>query len=381
VRGGNARGVRLGRVLALGVAAFAVSACSHARPQQGSGRTFRHASANDPASAVVPVKRRGIVVLMRGLAAGPVALAGNYAVWETGGVQDVASRALLARNLRTGVVRTLARDPVREYGLAGTRNEVIYAARAGGALQLRSIDLRGGDLRVLTRSLLAPFDARGAIVAWPEGDAVRLRVRGRDMRTGGDFIALDRPRCSGRRCYRIDRVTVAEKGIVFDLGAAGGNYPSLIGLYRLGAEKPSFAEVQSDPQPDLARSSDGALYYQFQRGWMRWNFGDRRPSPTRFRTTTPWLLDHEHGRLLMSTGEGCEVTLAIRLRSDQTLELPAPGSTPVSPRGFGTLCRQFTGFAWRGQRLLAAWSLIPSLSLQTHKDVGVAGIVTTASTP
>jgi hypothetical protein len=174
---------------------------------------------------------------------------------------------------------------------------------------------------------------------------------------------------------------VADNGVVFDLGAAGDGYPSYIARYRFGAVRPSFAEVRRDPQPDLARSSGGALYYQFQRGWMRWNFGDSHPALTQFREPTPSLLDGENGRLLLSSREDCKETLAVRLPGRPGFALSAPTSTPVSPTAFGALCRQLTGFAWDRKRLVAAWSLIPSLSLQSQKDVGLAGIVIATNVP
>jgi hypothetical protein len=142
-----------------------------------------------------------------------------------------------------------------------------------------------------------------------------------------------------------------------------------------------MTEVPNDPQPDLARSSAGALYYQFQRGWVRWNFGVAKPQLTRSRGTAPWLLDEERGRLLLLTGADCEQNVVVRLRDGRTIRVVAPVWTPASPKEFGPLCRRLTSFFWSGRRILTAWSLTPRISLQGHTDVGLTGIVTAAEVP
>jgi len=34
-----------------------------------------------------------------------------------------------------------------------------------------------------------------------------------------------------------------------------------------------------------------------------------------------------------------------------------------------------TGFAWQGRRLVVAWAVLPRISLNSHTDVGLAGVV------
>jgi hypothetical protein len=372
------------------VAGIACSDQSHKAQTTSAGATVRTAlsraadgssAENGPLASVVPIKRSRGLLLLRRFAVAAVASSGQYLVWEAAGQEENPVRALLARNLNTGAVHQLALDPLPSYGLAVTPTAIIYAAQKRGELSLVAITLDGRHRRVLGRSLIAPFDARGYMVAWAEGNSTHQQVVVRNMRTGRQFAAMKIARCPRGRCYRIDRVTVASRGVVFDLGAIGQGYPSLIVRRGLRAAKPSIAKVLNDPQPDLARSSRGALYYWLQRGWMRWDFGEKQPQLTPNRVTGPWLLDDEHGRLLLLTGERCERRLVVRLRDGRSVRIPAPASTPISPRGVGPLCRELTSFWWTGSRLLLAWALTPTVSLESHEDAGLAGIVTAVDLP
>jgi hypothetical protein len=239
------------------------------------------------------------------------------------------------------------------------------------------MDPAGGHRRVLTRSLLGPFDARGDMVAWPEGDAGRQRVLVRNLRTGRQLLATDAARCHPR-CYRIDGVTVANEGVVFDLGSVGQGYPSLVGRRRWDATKPSFVETPNDPQPDLARSASGALFYQLQRGWMEWNFDEDRPRVVSVGGARPWLLAAQGGHRLVLTGGACKTRVGLLHAAGRIAVLPAPASTPASPTQFGALCRQLTDIAWTGNRLLLAWSFGPKISLEGHSEVGLSGMITAA---
>jgi len=329
-------------------------------------------------AGVVPIKKRRGLLLVKGFAVGPIASSGSRLVVEAAGQEESGLSGLVAKNLRTGAIRQLAMNPNPNYGLAVTPTATIYATQEGEASEL--VALEGRKRRVLSHSLIAPFDARGDMIAWAEGNRARLRVVVGNVRTGKQFVAMEMPKCPQGHCYRIDRVTVADRGLVFDLGAVGPGYPSLIVRREFGARKRSMTEVPNDPQPDLARSSAGALYYQFQRGWVRWNFGVAKPQ-LRSRGTTPWLLDEEQGRSLLLTGGDCEQNVVVRLRDGRMIRVAAPVSTPASPKEFGPLCRRLTSFFWTGGRILTAWSLTPRISLQGHNDVGLAGIVTATEVP
>jgi hypothetical protein len=332
-------------------------------------------------AAVVPIKRTQGLLLINGFAVGPVASSGSRLVVEAAGQETSAPSALLQQDLKTGRVRQLAANPNANYGLATTSTAIIYATQKGEESNLMTVSPDGRNRRVLSHALIAPFDARGEMIAWAEADGGRQRVVVRDMRNGRQLVAMDMRKCSHGRCYRIDRVMVADSGVVFDLGAVGQGYPSLVVRREFDRAKPSIVKVQNDPQPDLARSSAGALYYQFQRGWVRWDFGKPKPFLTRFRGTIPWLLDDEQGRLLLLAGSGCKQNLVVRLRDGRKIRIPAPASTPVSPKNLGPLCTRVTSFSWTGRRLLIAWSLIPKISLEAHADVGLAGIVTAVHIP
>jgi len=129
-------------------------------------------------------------------------------------------------------------------------------------------------------------------VAWADQDATRQRVYVRDMSSGTRWLAADLPRCVGGRCYRIDAVGLADQGVVFVRGAIGPQ-PSFIVRRGFSDAKATRLAVPNDPQPDLAPSSVGALYYAFGRGWYRWDFGRPDTRLTRFRGArqTPVLLN------------------------------------------------------------------------------------------
>jgi hypothetical protein len=102
-------------------------------------------------------------------------------------------------------------------------------------------------------------------------------------------------------------VTVASKGVVFDLGSVGQGYPSLLGRRRWDAAKTSFIEIPNDPQPDLVRSASGALFYRFHRGWREWNFDEEQPRVLQVRGASPWLLEEQGGKRLVLAGGTCSM--------------------------------------------------------------------------
>jgi hypothetical protein len=323
----------------------------------------------------VPVPEKQGLLAQRGWSIGPVAASSHYLLWTAASSDEADDALLFRRDLRTRKTVVMSHLVFQAFGASTASGSVIYATRSGTGAQLEAMPVAGGRPRVLSRSLAAPFDARGDMVAWAEADSSNNRVVVRNMRTGREFVAYEGARCRQARCRRIDRVTVADDGVVFDLGSVGQGYPSLIARRRWDAAQPSFARVPRDPQPDLARSFAGALYYQLGRGWMQWDFDQPQPTRTWPHGLRPWLLSREHDHKLVLGGATCATTLAVRTGS-RTVAVAAPRSTPVSPTGFGKLCRQLTGFAWSGNRLLLAWTLTPRISIEGHKEVGVSGIIT-----
>ena len=314
------------------------------------------------------------LVVTNGRAAGPIAIGGGYLVWETEGLSGSIPNVLFQRDLRTKRVRRLSLAVSAVYGLAATSGWVVYARESGTSVQLTAVRHDGSGNVVLARRLIAPIDSRGELVAWAEQDGSRQRVVVRNMKTGKRWVAADSPRCLRGRCYRIDAVTLADRGVVFDRGAIGPQ-PSFVIRRGFRDPKPSAVSIPNDPQPDLARSSAGAFYYAFGRGWFRWDFGSRRPHFTGRTSVQPWIVAFEGGRLLLTSRSGCRTSLSVRVAGGRVLRIAAPSRTASSPKDLGPLCRDLTGFAWSGRKLIAGWALTPKISVDSHTDVGLVGVV------
>ena len=362
---GRARRVPVRRALLFAIA----SACALAIPTASVGQAG--------ARERVKAKR---VLLIKGDAVQALAASAGYVAWIRGRFSGRGeSSPVFERDLATGRTRKLVGDSSPQFGLATTRDWVVYARTRGSSVALLAVEHGGGASTTLTRSLLAPFAARGERIAWAEQTGSVQRVVVRDMRTGRNWIAARLNRCEHGRCYRIDAVTLADRGVVFTRGAIGSQ-PSLIVRRGFGDARVTTIPVRGDPQPDLAPSSTGALFYSLRGGWRRWDFG-RRERPLGFKQRGWWILGSERGRLLlMSSTRRCRPATALAVAGGRTVALPAPTSTPASPKEFGRLCRVLTDVAWRGSRLLVAWAVLPELTLRTHGDVGVVGVVTSMKT-
>ena len=312
------------------------------------------------------------LLLVKGKAIRPLAVVGPYLTWEQGTSRSALSM-LMERVLETGKTKLLASNALAQFGLASTATRVVFADRRRSGPELVAVRHDGGGRLVLTRSLAAPIAARGDMVAWAEQSASSQRVVVRHMRTGREWVAAQMSRCRRGRCYRIDSVTLADKGVVFERGAIG-SHPSLIIRRVFGEDRVTTASVAHDPQPELAASSAGALFYWLQHGWFRWDFGQRRPHLVKLPASHSWVLAYERGGLLLLGGSQCEPTLTLKSRH-QSLVIHAPTSTPASPKGFGPLCSLMTHFHWQGRRLAVAWSIIPKISLSSGAGVGLVGTV------
>ena len=328
---------------------------------------------------VVQLPRRLLLVRDRLIQA--FSTAGPYLTWEQGGfgLRAPKKSPLMHRDQRTGKIKQLAADTLPQFGLASTSTQVVYATRGGSGVNLLSVRRDGTHRILLTRSLAAPLASRGSFVAWAEQSGPWQRVLVRNMRSGREWIAARLRRCDRKGCYRIDSVTLADDGVVFDRGAIG-RQPSLIMRRRFHDTRPTIVRLPNDPQPDLAPSSAGAFYYWFQHGWMRWDFRGKRPVTT-ITGTRSWAVSYERGRLLLLAGSRCRPRLVVQVPSGRRIAIPAPLSTPASPKGFGRLCRSMTDFSWTGRQLLVAWSILPDVSLRSHTDVGLVSVVMRTTIP
>jgi hypothetical protein len=334
----------------------------------------------DPVEAILPVKPATGILAERGFSAGPIASTGTHLFWEAARDQEGGDVFLVGRNIPTRQTRVLEHNMSPLFGLASTSDSLVFATHGSAGTDLVTTDLTGGHRRVLSQSLAAPFDARGDVVAWAEQVGARQRVVTLNLRTGRRLVVLDEARCRRGRCYRIDRVTVARDGVAFDLGSVGQGYPSLVARRSWSGARTEFTPVPHDPQPDLARSAEGALYYQLRRGWIEWKFGENRPRAIAGAKT--WLLDTQGGRRLVLRGGACGASVGVlEGGGGRMTPLPAPRSTPASPTQFGPLCRQLTGLVWSGNRLLIGWSFTPKVSIQGHTDVGLSGLITMLRVP
>ena len=246
------------------------------------------------------------LVVVPGKAVERVAADAHHVVWEAGPLEsgNEPSR-LFERSLAGGRARLLAANVDPGYGLASTSRWIVYA---GAGRRLLTVTHAGTKRAVLSTSLLTPVAGRGDRIAWAEQQGDRQRVVVRDMAADRTVLSVSMPRCKGKRCYQLEQVTLADKGVVF---ARDGTNPdqSVVVRIRFSDRARSEASLPHDPQPDLIPSSAGALYYALGRGWFRWDFGQRRPRLLPFRASPPApLLAYERGLWLLSDRRGCDST-------------------------------------------------------------------------
>jgi hypothetical protein len=310
---------------------------------------------------------------MHGSAVGPLAVDARHLVAVVGPIEaeDTTPR-LVQRELPHGRTTTLAADVDPTQGLASSAEWVIYATSSG---VLTAIRHDGSGQRILSRSLIAPLTSRGELVAWAESEGPRQRVIVRNMGSGAQWLAADMPRCGRAGCYRIDAVTLADRGVAFGRGAIGPQ-PSFVVRRAFSAARPSAIAIPGDPQPDLAPSSAGALYYAFGRGWYRWDFGSSRPARTAFGDPArePGVLRYEHGHWLVLAREGCRMGLRASLRGARTVDVE------TAPRLLSLLgirqrrCVASLGVAWTGSQAVSAWAVYPRVEVDDHEESGLAGL-------
>lgn len=359
--------------VALCLSALGVSGCLN-----GGSPPKRSASASgalEPGRSSSPGGPTGALVLTRGVGVGSVAADRRHLVWVVGPSEPTdANTTLRQGKFGGGKTVTLARGVRMGYGLASTTGWVVYPG--GVPPSLKAVRHDGSRTRVLSRgALLAPPASRGERVAWAEQEGDRQRVIVHDMARDKRWLAADMPRCVRSKCYRIDAVTLADRGVVFDRGAIGPQASVVVRRGFSGA-RPARLVLRHVAQPQLVPSSAGALYYATGHGWRRWDFGEARPRGTPFRRARPApLVAYEHGHWLLVRRHGCESVLVARLPSGRRRVLASPSGAGGMPTRQYSACHFFQALAWRGRRPLSAWTVIPAASVEAHSNRGLTGAV------
>jgi hypothetical protein len=299
---------------------------------------------------------------------------GHFLTWETSGTEDNPAAAVFERDERTGRVTRLATNVLPDLDLAANARWIVYARLEHKQQQLVAVSRDNRVRRVLARSLVTPIDVRGNRIAWVERVGGRQRVVVQSIDGGARWIASDLPTCSKGRCYRVDAVTLANEGVVFDRAQIGASR-SLIIRRRFGASSPSTL-VLKDPQPDLRRSATGAFYYYVQRGWFRWDFDSTRPVRVPVRGSSQDIATVQDGRVLIVAGSHCRQSLALRLPNGSVRQLGGPAPPKIVPTYGGSICRQLTAVGSSPGEILVAWSFLPVADLEAHNEADLVGVVT-----
>jgi hypothetical protein len=329
-----------------------------------------------------------VTVLRRGSVIRAIAHDNEHLAWESGPFEgEGGATSVFARGAGQSTARRLAiADPV--YGLAAGSGWTVFAQAAATGEKL--LARKAGNTLVLTRSLAAPIASRGHFVAWTEQAGQRQRVIVRDLQKGVNWLAAALPSCQGGRCYRIDHVALADAGVVFTRVAIGSD-ASFIFRRAFASSRPGVIELSDDPQPDLAPSSAGALYYHFQRGWFRWDFGKQRPEPTSDPGTAPApFVQYERGRWLFARQTGCRWTLETRTEGGRPVAVFDHRLLHSYFEGdHEDMCREVMGVAWTGRQLFSAWTLRAREShhssqeqaAEEHEEEGIVGVINVTNLP
>ena len=314
----------------------------------------------------------GALVVTKGRAVKQVAADRRRMVWELGPLEGENTRTTLFERSLGGRGHVLVRNVKSSYGLALAAGWVVYAD-GGVRPRLSAIRPDGSRKIVLSRWLVAPIAARGRLVAWIEQSGKRQKVVVRDMSTGRVRLVSIPPRCGYRHCYNLERVSLADHGVVFTRDSTN---PDLSWVFRIRFSTHVLTRVliRGDPQPDLVPSSAGALYYVFRRGWYRWDFGGR-PRRTSFRANPPVpLLGYERGRWLLATRRGCDFGVVALTPGGRRTVVVSPRRLKRLVRSRSRLCVVLQAAAWVGGQPLLAWALVPPVSSEEHSDEGLFGI-------
>jgi hypothetical protein len=231
----------------------------------------------------------------------------------------------------------------------------------------------GGGKEVLARGLLAPVVGRGARIAWAEKVGGRQRLVVRDMARGKQFVAAELPACAGAVCYRIDGVTLADRGVIVARGAIGPQ-PSVVLRREFAARRAEAVRIANDPQPDLVPSSAGAAYFALGRGWRRWDFG--APSPVRapYGTRASSMpVAFEAGRWYLQRPGRCGDSLIAADQGRRARVLIAPKRVLAIAGNPPGVCARFRGLTGTAAGTATTWAVSP---LDSHSDEAVIGVIT-----
>ena len=280
-------------------------------------------------------------------------------VWETFGSDEGAVATLALTELSKRRSTTLARNIAPQYGLGVAAGMIVYAT-ATLPPRLVAVQPTSGRRLLLARKLVAPFAWRGARVAWAEQNGARQRIVVRDFSTGRRWVAAAVPGCEQRRCYRIDSVALADRGVVFVRGAIGSQ-PSFVVRRAFAQPEPEAMTVAHDPQPDLVPSSAGAVYLALGRGWYRWDFGRSRPVRAPFKTDgSADPVAYDGGRWFVRRHQGCDDMIVALLASGRHVVVGSP-ATAHSLAGVGRqFCARFVSLTFSGGRVVTSWALAPA---------------------
>jgi copper transport protein len=317
------------------------------------------------ASAKAPSERGAVVVdqtkdglVLDTTPARAVSTGTHSVLWQTYGSDEGLTASLVDRQLDTRRSTVLAANTAPQFGLAVTAGFAIYATPTLPP-QLVAVRLRTGRRFVLAHRLIAPFASRGKRVAWAEQDGNRQRIVVHDFSTHKNWTAADLPSCEGKRCYRIDAVTLADRGVVFDRGAIGMQ-PSLVVRRAFSAPAPEAVRVVHDPQPDLIPSSAGAVYFALGAGWRRWDFGWPSPRRTPFRTGGPaGPIAYDRGRWFVREHRGCDDVIAAQLADGRQLVVGPPATARALAGAGPGFCATFISLTWAGGRAMTSWAVAP----------------------
>ena len=366
------------RLTTIGVGAALLSAASAC----GGGTNSSLAGVAGATHTPSPRLTAGTLVVNPHEAVGPVAVDAHDLVWESGPLEDETSvsPSLHDRDFATGSTRTFpgAVDPL--FGLASTSRFVFFARSTGNGATVVRTTHRGSDADVLTKTLVTPIASRGNVVAWGEQSGQVQRVVAYEGAGTKPRVVAKMSRCTGAVCYRLDDVTVADRGVVFTRDAVGGQ-GSLVVRRAFDESKAQSITVKHDPQPDLEPSSSGALYYDLFHGWYRWDFGDSRPRPVTFANSPlKQLIRHEGPVWYWLDRHDCSVRIESSRGGDAAaLNVPKRlaqiGSEP------GGTCTELGGLTWAGTHAIAAWAVASEAAEEDHSDAGLRGVVVSARVP
>ena len=329
-----------------------------------------HASA-----AHEPSEPTRLLVRRQDRALRPAAASPGYLVWGSGGIEsESVTTALVQRDLHSKATRVLAPATRPDFGVASTAKWVVYVT-GEGSLTVVAVSHDGTRRHVLGNGLIAPVASRGERVAWAQEHAGVQRVFVQNMATGRKWLAARLPRCVAGRCYRIDFVTLADRGVVFSRGAIGPQ-PSLIVRRAYIDAKPTTVPVPNDPQPDLAPSSEGALYYAYSRGWYRWDFGRRLPRLTQFKgpDQAP-ILRYERGDWYLRGGKSCRPSVRVLSPKGPQVVISSPGGKTGLARTPASDCAEMTDLVLTHTDVITAWVFRPPYAITAHNDFGLVGVL------